>query len=87
MSLVAMSHQYADLLSSYDNKGVLGALEYQDAQDEIETKAKMIAQLIKDSKCCMIYTGAGISTSAKISDFRGRFKLSYQKNKNIQQTF
>jgi mono-ADP-ribosyltransferase sirtuin 6 len=66
-----MSHQYADLLSKYDNKGVLGAPELMDSQSDIESKAKMCAQLIREAKCCMIFTGAGISTAAKIPDFRG----------------
>jgi mono-ADP-ribosyltransferase sirtuin 6 len=55
-----MSHQYADLLSDYDNKGVLGEPEFFDIEEDIELKAKQVAQLLKESKCVMVYTGAGI---------------------------
>lgn len=55
-----MSHQYADLLSDYDNKGVLGGPEFFDSLEDVKTKAKQVAHLLKESKCCIVYTGAGI---------------------------
>lgn len=47
--------------------------EHFDAPEQVEKDAKMVAQLIKQSKHVVIYTGAGISTSAnsmfKIANF------------------
>ncbi|UJR11436.1 hypothetical protein I4U23_015616 [Adineta vaga] len=45
--------------------------EYFDTPDELDKKIKTLAQFIRDSKQFVVYTGAGISTSAGINDFRG----------------
>lgn len=45
--------------------------EHFEPKIELEKKAFRIAQLIKRSKHCIVFTGAGISTSAGIPDFRG----------------
>ncbi|CAF0776560.1 unnamed protein product [Adineta ricciae] len=45
--------------------------EYFDTPDELQKKIKTLAQFIRDSKHFVVYTGAGISTSAGINDFRG----------------
>eukprot|EP01121_Diplochlamys_sp_Union-15-3_P017964 TRINITY_DN6438_c0_g1_i4.p1 TRINITY_DN6438_c0_g1~~TRINITY_DN6438_c0_g1_i4.p1 ORF type:complete len:351 (-),score=45.54 TRINITY_DN6438_c0_g1_i4:166-1218(-) len=46
-------------------------LERFDSEEEFETKIKEVASIVQQSKHLIFFTGAGISTSAGISDFRG----------------
>lgn len=66
-----MSCTYADGLSPYDDKGILGVAEKFDNEDEVNEKCEMLAKLIETSGHVVVHTGAGISTSAGIPDFRG----------------
>ncbi|XP_028141135.1 NAD-dependent protein deacetylase Sirt6 [Diabrotica virgifera virgifera] len=66
-----MSCSYADGLSHYENKGVLGVPEQFDSEKKVDEKCEVLAQWIKNSKHIVLHTGAGISTSAGIPDFRG----------------
>ena len=66
-----MSAGYNSGLSEYPNKGKLNLKEVEDGLDEIKTKIDQLAQLILESKRTVVHTGAGISTSCGIPDFRG----------------
>ncbi|KAG5667810.1 hypothetical protein PVAND_015779 [Polypedilum vanderplanki] len=66
-----MSCNYADNLSPYDDKGILGTPEIFDTQDEVNKKVEQLVDLILTSKHIVVHTGAGISTSCGIPDFRG----------------
>ena len=66
-----MSCSYADGLSPYEDKGVLGLPEKFDSVDAIEEKCKLLSEWILESQHVVFHTGAGISTSAGIPDFRG----------------
>lgn len=45
--------------------------EYFDSEEELQQSAKKFASLVKSSKHFVVYTGAGVSTAAKIPDYRG----------------
>ena len=47
--------------------------EYFDSPEELDTKCELLAQWIKSSEHFVAFTGAGISTSAGIPDFRSGY--------------
>lgn len=66
-----MSSGYASRLSEYPNKGVCGLPEGRETKRNLEKKLQKLAELVEASQHTVILTGAGISTSAGIPDFRG----------------
>lgn len=81
-----MSCTYAEGLSSYENKGVLGLPEVDNTigmhsiipryfqkfenDEKVGEKCIVLADWISKAKHVVVHTGAGISTSAGIPDFR-----------------
>lgn len=63
------------VLSTIDKtlvKEALKTAEYHDSLDTVANEASRIADLIRNAKHCVAFTGAGISTSAGIGDYRGK---------------
>lgn len=65
------SEGYANRLSKYPNKGVCGLPEVVDSKRTLVRKVQQLVKMMKEAKHIVVLTGAGISTSAGIPDFRG----------------
>lgn len=48
------------------------AHEYNDAPEVLQEKVTLLAQLLRQSEHCLLYTGAGISTASGIGDYATR---------------
>lgn len=59
-----MSCNYAEGLSDYAHKGVVGLAEIFDTEEEINRKVELLVDLFLSSKHIVVHTGAGISTSS-----------------------
>ncbi|CAA7409643.1 unnamed protein product [Spirodela intermedia] len=66
-----MSLGYAEKLSYKEDVGTVGMSEIFDSSVVLQQKVEELALLIKKSKHLVVFTGAGISTSCGIPDFRG----------------
>jgi len=66
-----MSAGYASRLSAYPNKGLCGLPERRETARAYKVKIASLAAAIESSRRIVVFTGAGISTSAGIPDFRG----------------
>ncbi|MBN3303170.1 NAD-dependent protein deacylase sirtuin-6 [Amia ocellicauda] len=66
-----MSVNYAAGLSPYPDKGICGLPEEFDPAEELQRKVLELAQLVRESRHMVVHSGAGISTSCGIPDFRG----------------
>ena len=62
---------YNDRLSPLEDKGLCGDPERIDPPRTLRSQAQQLAQLIRDSKHTVAFTGAGVSTAVGIPDFRG----------------
>ncbi|CDP20179.1 unnamed protein product [Coffea canephora] len=66
-----MSLGYAQKLSFKEDVGTLGMSEIFDPPNVLQQKIEELASLVEESKHLVVFTGAGISTSCGIPDFRG----------------
>ncbi|KAI6688711.1 hypothetical protein NL676_025539 [Syzygium grande] len=66
-----MSLGYAEKLSFIEDVGEVGMREFFDPPHVLQEKIERLAMTIKESKHLVVFTGAGISTSCGIPDFRG----------------
>ncbi|KAJ9522453.1 hypothetical protein QJQ45_008260 [Haematococcus lacustris] len=69
---MAGSLGYADRLKErHDLGGQLGAPEFHETVETLEEKAQAVARMVESASEIFFFTGAGISTSQGIPDFRG----------------
>lgn len=66
-----MALGYAEKLSYREDIGKVGMPELFDSRDDLQVKIEELAKLIHESHHLVAFTGAGISTSCGIPDFRG----------------
>ncbi|XP_040273644.1 NAD-dependent protein deacetylase sirtuin-6 isoform X2 [Bufo bufo] len=66
-----MSVNYAAGLSPYSEKGRCGLPEIFDSSEELQQKVEDLADMVRKASNIVVHTGAGISTSCGIPDFRG----------------
>ncbi|XP_038900035.1 NAD-dependent protein deacetylase SRT1 [Benincasa hispida] len=66
-----MSLGYAEKLSYIEDVGQVGMTEHFDPPHVLEEKIERLTMMIQKSKHLVVFTGAGISTSCGIPDFRG----------------
>ncbi|CAH8381829.1 unnamed protein product [Eruca vesicaria subsp. sativa] len=66
-----MSLGYAEKLSFIEDVGQVGMAEFFDPSHVLQCKIEQLAKMIQKSKHLVVFTGAGISTSCGIPDFRG----------------
>uniref|UniRef100_A0A2P2J6E2 NAD-dependent protein deacetylase SRT1 n=2 Tax=Rhizophora mucronata TaxID=61149 RepID=A0A2P2J6E2_RHIMU len=66
-----MSLGYAEKLSYIEDVGNVGMTEFFDPSHVLQDKIEQLARMIQKSKHLVVFTGAGISTSCGIPDFRG----------------
>ena len=58
------------------------AHEYEDSEEVLHEKVLLLANLIKQSSNCLVYSGAGISTASGISDYATKSGTTFSKKKS-----
>jgi len=69
------------------HKGEDEIKEYVEEKEVTISKIKTLAKMIKEGKHLVIYTGAGVSTSAKIPDYRGPTGVWSLRDKGLSPNF
>ncbi|GJQ11672.1 hypothetical protein GpartN1_g3463.t1 [Galdieria partita] len=82
MGDVAVTKEYAQLLSPCELKGKLDLKEEEESRVTLSLKLKKLAEFIRQSEYTVVHSGAGISTKAGIADFRGPRGLWTLEKKN-----
>lgn len=62
-----MSCNYANGLTPYSNKGIVGIPEKFDDESTVNEKCAQLAQMILAAKHVVVHTGAGISVTSLIN--------------------
>lgn len=57
------------------------AHEYEDDSNVLQEKVQFLAHLLTQSRNCVVYTGAGISTASGISDYATKSKTKFSNDK------
>ena len=65
-----------DQTNREDSRQNIKAHEYLDDSTVLDEKVELMAQFIKQAKCCTAYTGAGLSRAAGIGDYASKAKNS-----------
>ncbi|XP_061192715.1 NAD-dependent protein deacetylase Sirt6-like isoform X2 [Saccostrea echinata] len=68
-------HETPDSISKQEKALIREArktAEFFDSGEQIKKEASRVAEMLKSAKHCVVFTGAGISTSAGIGDYRGK---------------
>ncbi|XP_075467463.1 NAD-dependent protein deacylase sirtuin-6 isoform X1 [Ascaphus truei] len=82
-----MSVNYAAGLSPYSDKGRCGLPEVFDSPEELHRKVEELANMIRAASNVVFHTGAGISTSCGIPDFRGPSGVWTMEEKGLDPKF
>lgn len=85
---MSSSNNYAGRLSDYAHKGICGLPEKKETKRALDSKVKKLVTLLMESRHTTVLTGAGISTTAGIPDFRGPrgiWTLEQKKRQNAKQ--
>src|SRR5690349_9963576 len=59
------------------------AHEYRDVPEVLEAKVKLLADLLKQSKLCVAYTGAGLSVASGLDDYATKAKESLSSRPHV----
>jgi NAD-dependent SIR2 family protein deacetylase len=74
---------FSNVAGRSDQGNTITASEYLDDEDTLRKKMKAVAELVKKSKFCVAYTGAGLSKASGIPDYATRAEDSVVKGPKL----